>query len=156
MFWVRVDNRLVHGQIIETWLPFTKSRWIIVANDELVDDALRQEIMGLAIPHGIEKRFVSVADASGFVADTFGKGADPDALVLFASCADARRAYEAGLAFPVLNLGNLHYGPGKEQICAHVALSDTDRTCLGFFSSSGIELDFRCVPSEPIQVRRTW
>lgn len=50
MTFVRIDNRLVHGQIIETWLPFTRARTIVVANDELAADPLRQEIMSLAIP----------------------------------------------------------------------------------------------------------
>ncbi|SKA71864.1 PTS sugar transporter subunit IIB [Desulfobaculum bizertense] len=156
MFWVRVDNRLVHGQIIETWLPFTKSRWLLVANDALASDDLRQEIMGLAIPHGIETRFVAVEGLPNLVRELFGTEAEPDALILFANCEDARRAHEHGLGMATLNLGNLHYGPGKEQLCAHVALSDEDCQCLGYFASSGVELDFRCIPSEPVQVRRTW
>ena len=45
MPFVRVDNRLVHGQIIESWLPFTRARMILVVNDELAADYLRQEIM---------------------------------------------------------------------------------------------------------------
>ncbi|GAB6176640.1 PTS sugar transporter subunit IIB [Desulfobaculum senezii] len=156
MYWVRVDNRLIHGQIIETWLPFTKSRWIVVANDDVAHDPLRQEIMGLAIPHGVEKCFVDVAGLAAFMHAKFGPDPDPDVLVLFASCEDARRAHEDGLGFGVLNLGNLHYGPGKQQLCAHVSLSEEDNDCLGYFSSTGVELDFRCVPTEPVHVRRTW
>jgi len=155
VYWVRVDNRLVHGQIIETWLPFTKSRMIVVANDELSHDALRQEIMGLAIPAHVEKAFVSVAEAGVFLRRNFSS-LEPDVLVLFASCEDARRAHEAGLSFSILNLGNLHYGPGKDQLCPHVALDDHDRTCLRYFDSSGVDLDFRCVPNEPVQVGDQW
>lgn len=156
MYWVRVDNRLIHGQIIETWLPFTKCRLIVVANDEVAADPLRQEIMGLAIPHGVEKRFVTVAELADFMHETVGHDPDPDILVLFATCEDAERAHKSGLVFSVLNLGNLHYAEGKRQLCAHVSLSEEDCHCLGYFSSTGIELDFRCVPSEPVQVRRIW
>ena len=77
MYWVRVDNRLVHGQIIETWLPFTKSRMIVVANDELSHDELRQEIMGLAIPAHVEKAFVSVAEAAMFLHNNFSSQENP-------------------------------------------------------------------------------
>ncbi len=156
MFWVRVDNRLIHGQIIETWLPFTKSRMIVVANDPLSDDSLRQEIMGLAIPSTVEKVFVPVERVHGFMAEAFAGEEEPDALVLFASCEDARRAYESGLAFSSLNLGNMHYGPGKEQVCAHVAIGGEDKVCLQFFSKRGVALDFRCVPNEPVQVGKIW
>ncbi|MBU1000897.1 MAG: PTS sugar transporter subunit IIB [Proteobacteria bacterium] len=155
MFWVRVDNRLIHGQIIETWLPYTKSRTIIVANDDVCGDPLRQEIMSLAIPHHVDKAFVRVEATHEYMSRAYAVD-EPDVLVLFASCADARRAHESGLAFKSLNLGNMHYGPGKQQVCAHVALDGRDRTCLHYFADSGVVLDFRCVPSEHVQVSRSW
>jgi PTS system mannose-specific IIB component len=156
VFWVRVDNRLIHGQIIETWLPFTRSRMIVVANDEVSADPLRQEIMGLAIPSHVEKVFVAVEGLHDFLSSAFQDEAEPDVLVLFASCQDARRAHEHGMAFSSLNLGNMHYGPGKEQICAHVALGGQDKVCLSYFAAHGVVLDFRCVPNEPVQVGRSW
>lgn len=156
MFWVRIDNRLIHGQVIEAWLPFTKARTLVVANDDLAHDALRQEIMGLAIPQGVEARFVPVAETPSFVRSNWGADMEPNALFLFATCNDARIAHQAGMAMPRLNIGNLHYSPGKHQICPHVALSDDDRTCLQYFLDSGVKLDFRCVPNEPIQVDQAW
>ena len=39
--WVRIDNRLIHGQVIEAWLPYTGASVLVVANDEAGDlDAL--------------------------------------------------------------------------------------------------------------------
>lgn len=152
MYWVRVDNRLIHGQIIETWLPFTKSRRIIVANDDVAGDALRQDIMLLAIPQDIGASFVTVEEAFKALPP---QGPD-EAMVLFASCCDAKRAFESGLPVTSLNIGNLHYGPGKRQICAHVALSQDDEVCLQYFTGQGVRLDFRCVPNEPVQVAKAW
>ena len=48
MFWVRIDNRLIHGQVIETWIPFTNAKRLVVANDELAKDVLQQEIVVLS------------------------------------------------------------------------------------------------------------
>lgn len=151
MAFVRVDNRLVHGQIIETWLPFTRARSIVVVNDELASDFLRQEIMSLAIPAGVRIEFVSVTGLLPYIS-RLPLEAD-DALILFSNCHDARLAYENGFGFPVLNLGNLHYAPGKKQICPHVALSKEDESCLDFFRDKGVRLDYRCVPSDPTLLR---
>jgi len=151
MAFVRIDNRLVHGQIIETWLPFTRARVIVVVNDDLAADFLRQEIMSLAIPTGVRIEFLPVAELLPFLARTPLE--TEDALILFSNCHDARVAYERGFDFPVLNLGNLHYAPGKKQICAHVALSREDECCLDFFRDKGVRLDYRCVPSDPAQLR---
>lgn len=149
MFWVRIDNRLVHGQIIESWLPFTDARHIVVANDELAADELRQQIMSIAIPLGVEIGFVNVAAVKGHLSAR--KLMNRDVLVLFASCQDAKRAYESGLDFARLNLGNLHYGPGKRQVCQHIALSKEDEGCLSFLSDKGVNLDYRCIPSDPVE-----
>ena len=151
MFLVRIDNRLIHGQVIEAWLPYTGATTVIVANDELASDILQQEIMSLAIPQTISSVFVSVEK----LADTVGeqKGDASDTLVLFSSCSDARRAFDSGFDFGMLNIGNVHYSPGKKQISPSVALSDEDEGCLKHLSRKGVELDFRCVPNDPIQVR---
>lgn len=151
MFWVRIDNRLIHGQVIETWIPFTRTSTLLVINDELAADPVRQEIMGLAVPQGIETIFSPVNES----ADLFHHRLDDhlaSVFILFSRCADARQAFENGLAFNSLNIGNLHYAPGKKQICSHVALSRDDRTCLNYFSKKGVDLDFRCVPYKQIQV----
>jgi PTS system mannose-specific IIB component len=79
-----------------------------------------------------------------------------DALILFSDCCDARRAHQKGLTFLRLNIGNLHYGAGKTQVCAHVALSTEDRQCLRYFTDNGVKIDFRCVPNEPVQVTPSW
>ncbi|WP_045210720.1 PTS sugar transporter subunit IIB [Desulfonatronovibrio magnus] len=151
MFWVRVDNRLIHGQVIETWLPFAGSKNLLVVNDELASDVIRQEIMGLAVPSGIEIFFSPVNECVEVVRKKF-KNRLSSVFVLFARCSDARQAFEKGLVFDSLNIGNIHYGPGKKQVCAHIALSKDDCSCLNFFSRKGVGLDFRCVPHKHIQV----
>jgi PTS system mannose-specific IIB component len=150
VFWVRIDNRLVHGQIIESWLPFTDASAIVVANDELAEDELRQQIMSIAIPLGVDIAFVKVNLVQAYLSER--KLLGRNVLVLFASCPDARRAFEAGLKFARLNLGNLHYGPGKKQVCQHIALSGEDEGCLDFLKTQGVNLDYRCVPGDPVDI----
>ena len=128
--WFRVDNRLVHGQVIEAWLPYTGARHLIVANDELAADALRQQIIELAV----------TLDACG-----------EDCFVLFGNCQDARRASNAGIIMETLNIGNLHYGPEKMQILPHVALSAEDREDLRSIQQHLVLLDFRSVPTETVR-----
>lgn len=156
MYWVRIDNRLVHGQIIETWLPYLGSRIILVVNDELAEDVLRQEIVRLAVPAKVELLFSHVDEVLGVLKIEKQKIVSDDVLLLFASCADANRAHQAGLAFTSLNVGNLHYAPGKQQLCPHVAVSNEDIGCLRYFSRQGVHLDFRCVPNDSTQVRYAW
>ncbi|NCC23964.1 MAG: PTS mannose/fructose/sorbose transporter subunit IIB [Deltaproteobacteria bacterium] len=152
MMWVRIDNRLVHGQVIEGWVPYVRARALCVANDELSVDPLRQEIMGLAVSSDLDLLFSRVAEAARCVRDLCRRWPGVNMLILFASCTDARRAYEDGLEFSQVNVGNLHYAPGKRQLCSHVAVSQEDVNCLNFFVKKGLEVDFRCVPNKPVHV----
>ena len=144
--WFRVDNRLVHGQVIEAWLPHTGARHLVVANDELAADILRQQIIELAVPQRILTHFIPV-DHLAVTLDACGE----DSFVLFGNCHDARRANDAGVIMETLNIGNLHYGPEKMQILPHVALSAEDREDLRSIQQHLVLLDFRSVPTETVR-----
>lgn len=150
MIWFRIDNRLIHGQVIEAWLPYTRAKRLVVCNDELAGDMLRQQIMLLAVPSRITVDFVSLDSLAASLKTR--KPEEEKTLVLFADCADARKVYDAGVRFTSLNIGNVHYAPGKRQVCSHVALSDADAACLRNLESLDVELDFRCVPNDAADV----
>ncbi|WP_456325194.1 PTS sugar transporter subunit IIB [Desulfonauticus submarinus] len=146
--WVRIDNRLLHGQVLETWLPYVNAKTILVVNDPLAANIIQQDIMRLAVPRGIDIYFLSLRQVL-----TFSKNKKcTEALVLFANCADAKIAFDRGFTFKILNIGNLHYEPGKEQVCDHIALSKEDISCLRYLIRKGVSLDFRCVPHKQVQV----
>ena len=151
MTWFRIDNRLIHGQIIETWLPYTRASHLVVCNAELAQDDLRQQIMQLAVPSRITVLFVAPAGLSALL-QTLQKQHDK-ILVIFADCPDVQTAYDTGVRFSVLNIGNMHYAPGKQQICGHAAFSPEDITCLRAFAGAGVTLDFRCVPNDKTEVK---
>lgn len=148
MAWFRVDNRLVHGQVIEAWLPYTGASNLIVANDELAQDCIRQQIISLAIPQRVNIHFVPLRLLAQTLECCAAKGTS---FVLMADCPDAARVFASGVPMEVLNVGNLHYGPGKKQLLPHVALSDEDVNCLKRLVSQHVDLDFRCVPSEKLR-----
>lgn len=141
--WFRVDNRLVHGQIVEAWLPHVAAEHLIVANDALAKDMLRQQIVSLAVPEEIRVHFCAMADLPALLDSCPG-----NRLVLFETCQDARQAAEGGVRMDVLNICNLHHAPGKTQILPCVALSDDDRRDLRHLRQNGVEIDLRRVPSE--------
>ena len=73
-----------------------------------------------------------------------------DTLVLFANCLDAYLAFEEGVRFDTLNVANLHYSPGKKQLCVHIALDENEEHFLTYLKEHNVKLDFRCVPGEVI------
>jgi PTS system mannose-specific IIB component len=153
MLWVRIDNRLVHGQVVESWLPYSNSKLLVVANDTLAADELQQSIISLAVPSTIKLVFTEVNSTFKALKKWQNQLSMLNTFLLFASCPDARRAFDKGLFFDFLNIGNIHYSPGSKQICDHVALTREDASSLRYLLEKGVQLDFRCIPNSPVQVK---
>ncbi|ABA89174.1 phosphotransferase system, mannose-type, protein IIB [Syntrophotalea carbinolica DSM 2380] len=142
----RVDNRLIHGQVLEAWIPSTKANCLVVANNKIADEGLHKRLMAAAVPRGIQVVIESVEDSARFVSSP-----DNDALrvlVLFASPDDALHAYRSGLHFPQLNLGNLHRPQGLHQLGCTVTLDRDDVENLEKLESEGVEIVLQCIPSD--------
>src|ERR671937_721473 len=103
---VRVDNRLLHGQILECWVPRLKVKRIVVADDEAAASPLAQAAMTLCLPPDLPAEVVPV----GSVDWRALARSEERVLVLFREVASLSRAVAAGLGAALasrLNLGNV-------------------------------------------------
>jgi mannose/fructose/N-acetylgalactosamine-specific phosphotransferase system component IIB len=105
----RIDSRLIHGQVVEAWLPHLVVKRVVVADDVAAGDPLTQAAFGLAVPAEVELVTTRVAEAdfSRFAGDGVRT------LVLFRTVGAAVQARAHGLPNGPLNLGNVHAAPGK-------------------------------------------
>ena len=146
---VRVDNRLVHGQVLEAWLPALDAHGILVADDEAAGNVLARSAMALAIPPGVNFEVLRVEAAAGLLRPG-GKGPQaPRTLVLLRDVRDAVALSEAGVPVPQLNLGNVHFGRGRKQVSPSVFLDAGELAALEKLSRAGTQVEVRAVPSEP-------
>jgi PTS system mannose-specific IIB component len=142
----RVDNRLIHGQVLEAWIPTTKADCIVVANNDLAGAEMRKKLMAAAVPRGIQVIIESVENSAKFVLAADNSGLR--VMVLFASPEDALQAYVMGVHFPQLNLGNLHRPQGVHQLGCTVTLDHADIANLTELETRGVEINLQCVPSD--------
>lgn len=140
----RIDSRLIHGQVIEAWLPHLKVQRVVVANDEASIDALTQAAYALVVPPDVELQTSAVGTTD------FPKlGADGTrTLVLFQTVADAVRARARGLPDGTLNLGNVHAAPGRTEVTRSVFLNEEEATALAQLVSGGMKVVIQAVPAE--------
>jgi len=152
---VRVDNRLVHGQILEAWLPFTGASSIIIPNDSLANDMFRETIMRMALPRDIELHIYSINDFQKRHQSAMEKEQDRKTLVLFADIQDAFTAYEKGFHFTTLNIGNVHSNPFVTTCSPSIFLNEEDIDLLAQLSQKKkVRIDIRRIPKEkPVDIR---
>jgi PTS system mannose-specific IIB component len=145
---VRVDNRLVHGQVLEAWVPALEAQAILVADDEAAGNALARSAMALAIPPRLKFEVLPLAAAADLLRPG-GKGpSSPRTLVLLREVRDAAALKAAGVAIPQLNLGNVHFGTGRKQVAPSIFLDAQELELLGHLAEEGTAVEARAVPSE--------
>jgi mannose/fructose/N-acetylgalactosamine-specific phosphotransferase system component IIB len=144
---VRIDNRLVHGQILEAWVPFIKAKCIIVVNDSAACDFYCETVIRMAVPSEIEVIISTVEDFARNY--TFSGNGGKKTIVLFATVADACRAYDLGFHFNKLNIGNIYNEEYKLCQGTSVFLCDHEiRDLLKLLENNGVEIGIRRIPRE--------
>lgn len=142
----RIDNRLIHGQVLETWLPYVHADCIVVANDDVAATPLKRMMMESSVPSRIKVEIGTVAEIAALFATA---RLDPcKVLLLFGSTGDALRAFHAGLSYEQLNLGNLHAGEGKTRLSCTIFLDPADLDDLEQLEQAGVKITARCIPAD--------
>jgi PTS system mannose-specific IIB component len=145
---IRVDNRLVHGQVLEAWLPALDAHGVLVADDEAAGNVLARSAMSLAIPPKVQFQVLKVSAAAD-VLRPGGKGAPGvRTLLLVRDVRDAMALAESGVPIPRLNLGNVHFANGRRQVAPSIYLDAGEMEALARLASRGTEVEGRAVPSE--------
>ncbi len=146
MQFYRIDNRLVHGQIISTWMPHLRLKRFVVVNDKLPQNLLRMKMFRMAIPSVVEFEAYTVDDAVARLNEV--RSDDTSTIILIENIDDAVRLFEAGHPFTNLNLGNVHHGPGRRSFTPSVFLSESDLLKLKGLFRRGVRCEIRSLPSQ--------
>jgi mannose/fructose/N-acetylgalactosamine-specific phosphotransferase system component IIB len=143
---VRVDSRLIHGQVVETWVPYTGANCLLVANDDLAANAYLRSVMELAVPPSVHTVFCVLKDVEKTLAEIERHG--ERAILLCATSADALRVFQGGIRYSTLNIGNLHYAAGKVEITPSVYFSPEDFEAIRRLRLQGVSVHVRSTPFE--------
>jgi len=144
---LRVDDRLVHGQVIEGWLPSLKADLVIVVSDAAAADPDQAALMKMAMPPSVGLLVVGVSAAAETLASP-QLGARR-ALVLVPGPAEALALLKKGVAVDRVNVGGLHFTVGKVQLGRALFLDEKDKAALREISARGVRLEGQPLPSDP-------
>jgi len=142
----RVDERLIHGQVVVGWGGPLHADRMVVVDDDLAASPWEQELYCLGVPPEIEARFHSVDEARG---ELEGWKADPRrTIVLVRDVATARRVAESGaLAGEEVNLGGIHHAEGRAQVLPYLHLRPAERDALHEIAALGATVAARDLPA---------
>lgn len=143
---VRVDHRLIHGQVGFTWTKFLDADCILIASDAIMEDPLKMSAMKMATPSGVKLVMKNIADS----AKALNSGVT-DKYRLFILCETVEDVYKLSKATDVIkevNLGGMKNGEDRLQVSKAVHLSKNDIKLIDEMTESGISLEVQLVPDD--------
>ena len=141
----RIDDRMIHGQVVVGWGQPMHLGFIVLVDDEIGESDWEQELYRTGVPPAVEVFFDTVDRAA---ARHVGYAADPrPGAVLTANVETMLRLVERVPAIRRVNLGGVHHQPGRAEHLRYVFLTPDERAALRRLAAHGVEVTAQDVPS---------
>jgi mannose/fructose/sorbose-specific phosphotransferase system IIB component len=144
----RIDDRLIHGQVVEGWLKSIRANRIVVLSDDVARDKMQQILMGMAVPASIKVCSFSIDDGAGQLLAKAFDGEKDRVLLLLSRPRDVVRLLAQGVRLATVNVGGMHFSPGKRQVLRNLSVDDDDVAALRQIAAAGVELEGRVLPQD--------
>jgi mannose/fructose/N-acetylgalactosamine-specific phosphotransferase system component IIB len=141
---IRVDARLIHGQVASKWSNCLNVNRIIVVDDETANDDFMKKFFEMAAMPGIKVTIFSVSQAAEeWQKNKFGDG---KAIVIIKNIASAKKAYEEGFRFPSLDIGQVPGGGDRFTVYDSINLNNEEVNLLEKLQELGVRVYFQTLP----------
>jgi PTS system mannose-specific IIB component/fructoselysine and glucoselysine-specific PTS system IIB component len=144
----RIDDRLIHGQVVIGWGRPLGVDLIILVDDQVAGSPWEQDLYRMAVEPDIEVRFVTVAEATSQMSDWQLNG--KRGLVLTGDLETMAALHAANPeAVHRINLGGIHHRPGRRERLPFVYLTDQELRTLSALEQGGAVITAQDLPTTP-------
>jgi D-glucosaminate-specific PTS system IIB component len=149
---VRIDDRLIHGQVVAVWLRALNAKRIVIVDDATARDEFLREVLTLAAPHGIAVEVLDVAD--GAVRLTQLASSPEPVMVLARLPRTLLTLRRFGVPIEAVDLGGLGAGPGRKRLHKTISVSPAELAELRELEKLGTRVEIQIVADDrPIPLR---
>ena len=144
----RIDERLIHGQVVMGWGRQLRPARYVVVDDALAESDWEQDLYRLTVDGSTEALFVHVVEAREQLSDWLGDRVRT--ILLTRSPLEMARLARGGLLEGrEVNVGGLHHRPGRTEVRPYIHLDPEDRTALRSLAREGAVLSGQDLPDAP-------
>ncbi|BDR55894.1 PTS sugar transporter [Xylocopilactobacillus apis] len=141
----RIDDRLIHGQVVTTWVNLYKIEQIIVLNDKIAGDKTQQNILKMAAPQGINVRAFSIEKFSEVIKQTEIKRRT---MLIFSNSVDVLRSVKLGVPIDQLNVGGMRYQEGREKLTKALSVTEEEKVAFQDLLDRNVKITVQMVPND--------
>lgn len=142
---IRIDDRLLHGQVVVSWIPYLKADVVIVADDEYANDEFMCELIKSSGPDGLSV-YVKTVDQT---AEFLKKEHDNNILVLLRRV-EGVKELAGKIKISSVNLGGVGAGIGRKRYYNSIHLSDDEINILKDMAKNNIKVEIRMLPKDKL------
>lgn len=139
----RVDDRLIHGQIVQAWLPQLNIDEVVIPCAPKNAPALNEGLLRLSLPYEYDLSILPAEKIAKHAANSKRR-----LFLLMGSLEDLTRLITNGVQIRSVNVGGLHFKEGAQKLADHVFLDEKDKQFLKLVRDLGIALETRAVPND--------
>ena len=145
---VRIDERLIHGQVAGIWAPSLHTQRIIVINDEAAADSLQKSSLRMAAPTSMRLSVLPVESAAKNIRS--GKYGKQRLFLVFKNPTDVLRYLKAGGKLTHVNVGNMSYKEGSKDITKSIQVLEEEIDVFESIAAMDINVTAQLVPNDPV------
>lgn len=145
---MRIDDRLIHGQIVTKWIDYANAKKIIVADDKAAGDPMQQMLLKLAVPSGVKLEILTKADALKKIQEDTSS---INVLLMVRNPKEANALLDMGLKIDTINVGNISNSKsetGRKKMLDFIYLEQQDVDELQAIGAKGVTLEIRAIPTD--------
>lgn len=145
---MRIDDRLIHGQIVTAWIRDSKAKMIIVADDQASKDPTQKMLLKLVTPKDIELRVDTVENIASTILEV---NENVDILLIVRSPKSAYELLSKVVLVDSINVGNISNSKsetGRKTLLPYIHVEKQDMEYLEMIHKLNIHLDVRAVPTD--------
>lgn len=141
----RIDDRLIHGQVMTAWVHETKANEIVIIDNEVAQDDFLKMIMTSSAPAGIKVLIMSEEEATNYLTQE----ADGNKLiVLVKNPTVIKNIIDGGVKIEKLNVGGMGARKDRTQLYRNISVSDEERACFKQIMLGGTSVYVQVIPEE--------
>lgn len=140
----RIDDRLIHGQVVVGWGHAMDIEFIVLVDDAVASSDWEQELYRMGVPPEMDVFFHGVTDATGRLEVYRG---DRRRGILLTGDVRSMACLVAAGGIPAVNVGGIHHRPGRVQRLRYVFLNEDEERQLREIAARGVEVAAQDVPA---------
>lgn len=143
---IRIDDRLIHGQVVTAWIKNYQAKKILILDDQVAADSFLINVLKMVAPSGIELRIEGTSDLNNLIKEY--EDDDKNTVLLMKTPQTAQKLFASSVQLRALNVGGMGASKARKNLYKNVSASDEELSVLKAMENDGIRVYFQATPND--------